>query len=430
MAAQFFFFIFFLVLLHALFLFNASAITHWQDIDALKQLKNSVNPDSVTPGSCLSSWNFTADPCDSILSEKFTCGLRCDAVVFSESRVTEIALDRSGYSGSLESVSWNLPYLQKLDLSGNSFDGYVPGDSFLNLTRLRVLSLSRNSFSGWIPSSLASLSALEEVYLDGNRFEGPVPSLGGLKNLTRLELQDNSFSGEFPELGGLASLRFVDASNNAFSGEMRASLPSSLVELVARNNIIEGNIPAGIAGLSSLQVLDLSHNRLTGSVPASLFTHRSLQQVNLSHNKYGSVQEPDPNSINTSQLVAVDLTHNEIRGSLPEFLGLLPRLSSLSLEYNKLSGMIPAQYALKGSGSGSSSGRVGENPSQFERLLLGGNYLFGAIPGPFLKAEPGSVTIRLGDNCLYRCPRKFAVCQGGEQKSLSECKAFGPTTLH
>lgn len=423
-------FIFFLILLHAL-LFNASAITFWQDIDALKLLKNSVNPDSVTPGSCLSSWNFTVDPCDSLSSENFTCGLRCDAVVFSASRVTEIALDRSGYSGSLESVSWNLPYLEKLDLSGNSFSGYIPGDSFLNLTRLRMLSLSRNSFSGWIPSSLASLSALEEVYLDGNRFEGPVPSLGGLRNLTRLELQDNSFSGEFPELGELNSLRFVDASNNAFSGDLPASFPSSLVELVARNNNIEGNIPAGIAGLSSLQVLDLSHNRLTGSVPASLFTHPSLQQVNLSQNKYGSVQEPDPNSLNTSQLVAVDLTGNEIRGSLPEFFGQLPRLSSLSLEQNKLSGMIPAQYALKGSGSGSGPGRVGENPSsQFERLLLGGNYLFGAIPGPFLKVEPGSVTIRLGDNCLYRCPRKFAVCQGGEQKTLSECKAFGPTTLH
>lgn len=404
-----------------LFLHGNDAVTYWEDVEVLKQFKNGVNPNSVTPGSCLSSWDFSVDPCDRLSSDKFTCGFRCDVVVSSASRVTEVVLDHWGYSGSLASVSWNLPYLQTLDLSGNYFDGPIP-ESFLNLTRLRRLSLSHNSLSGWIPSSLGSVADLEELYLDNNNLEGTIPlSFNGLKNLKMLELQDNKLTGEFPDLGELLSLNFIDASNNALSGQLPANFPASLIELTARNNTIQGNIPASVANLFYLQVLDLSHNNLTGTVPAALFVHPSLQQLTLSYNHYNSIEEPDPISYQYSQLIAADLTNNEIHGFLPGFLGLLPRLSSLSLENNKLSGMIPTQYALKVLVPGD-----GTTTSQFERLLLGGNYLFGAIPGPFLDLKPGSVTIRLGDNCLYRCPLRLFLCQGGEQKSLSECKAFGP----
>nr|GMC99041.1 probable LRR receptor-like serine/threonine-protein kinase At4g36180 [Ipomoea batatas] len=401
---------------------HGDAATYWGDVEVLKQFKNGVNPGSVTPGSCLSSWDFSVDPCDNLSSEKFTCGFRCDVVVSSAARVTEVVLDRWGYSGSLAEISWNLPYLQTLDLSGNFFHGEIPV-SFVNLTRLRRLSLSRNLLSGWIPSSLGYIYNLEEIYLDNNKLEGAIPeSFTGLANLKTLALQDNELTGEFPDLGELNSVNFIDVSNNAISGELPARFPANLIELTARNNSITGNIPARISDLFYLQVLDLSHNNLSGAVPAPLFVHPALQQLTLSYNHYTSVEQPDPNLLQSSQLIAADLTNNEIRGFLPGFLGLLPRLSSLSLENNKLSGIIPAQYALKvlvpGDGTTTSS--------QFERLLLGGNYLIGAIPGPFLDLKPGSVTIRLGDNCLYRCPLRLFLCEGGEQKSLSECKAFGP----
>ncbi|OMO97351.1 hypothetical protein CCACVL1_04591, partial [Corchorus capsularis] len=59
------------------------------DIEALKQLKNGVEPSSMTPGSSLRSWDFTVDPCDSLFSERFTCGFRCNLTVSGLSRVTE-----------------------------------------------------------------------------------------------------------------------------------------------------------------------------------------------------------------------------------------------------------------------------------------------------------------------------------------------------
>ncbi|KAK9066860.1 hypothetical protein SSX86_014183 [Deinandra increscens subsp. villosa] len=394
-------------------------VTHWEDIQSLKQFKNSVDSDSVSPGSCLSSWDFTVDPCDSLSGEKFTCGIRCDVVISGVSRVTELTLDRAGYSGSLASSSWNLPYLQTLDLTSNFFTGSIPG-SFSKLTRLQRLSLSSNSLNGSIPDSLPD--SLEELFLDNNNFHGPISqTFNYLRNLNRLELQGNQLSGEFPELSQLSNLSFVDVSNNAISGYLPASLPGNLVDLTIRNCSLQGNIPASLVnGSVYLQVLDLSYNNLTGSLPPELFTHPSLQQLTLEHNRFRWVETP-ANWGRNSELIAVDLGNNEIHGFLPGFMGWMPRLSALSLENNKFTGMIPTQYAVK------AVAVAEEGVAPFERLLLGGNYLLGLIPGPLLRLRSGSgVTIRLGDNCLYECPESFYFCGGGVQKSLMECKTFTP----
>ncbi|KAG5531600.1 hypothetical protein RHGRI_026271 [Rhododendron griersonianum] len=232
---------------------KANSATYWGDTQALKQFKNGLDPNSLSPGSCLASWDFNFNPCDSLFTEKFTCGFRCDAVISGPSRVTELALDSAGYSGSLASSSWNLPYLQTLDLSNNYFSGSIP-DSLSNLTRLSRLILSFNSLTGSVPESIGSLSGLQELYLDNNKLEGTMPwSVNGLKNLARLGVQGNKLSGEFPDLGQLGSLNLLDASDNAISGELPARLPASLVEFIMRNNQLEGNIPASVTSMVNLQ---------------------------------------------------------------------------------------------------------------------------------------------------------------------------------
>ncbi|CAA0839232.1 Leucine-rich repeat (LRR) family protein [Striga hermonthica] len=396
--------------------------THHSDVQLLKQLKRTIAQSTIPPGSCIDSWDFTLDPCDNLFSDKFTCGLRCNSSS-AAARVTELSLDPAGYSGSLAAVPWSAaPYLQILDLSDNNFSGPIP-ESLSALTRLRRLGLSGNSLSGPIPDSLGSLAGLEEMCLDRNNLTGTVPSsLNSLANLKRLEIQGNRLGGEFPDLGRLGSLSFLDASDNAISGGLPASLPPALVEIAMRNNQLEGNIPAGLVAHSAfLQVMDLSHNQLTGSIPAGLFAHPSLEQLTLSYNQFGSIEIPG-DSGSGSQLISVDLSNNQIHGFLPGFMGLMTCLSALSLENNQFSGLIPTQYVLKVMGPGTGQGAA----SQFERLLLGGNYLYGPIPGGFLGLKAGSVTVRLGDNCLYRCPVRWFFCEGGVQKSLNECRAFGP----
>ncbi|XP_010550441.1 PREDICTED: probable LRR receptor-like serine/threonine-protein kinase At1g06840 [Tarenaya hassleriana] len=409
--------LFFLLLL-SLALSSAESKTFWADVEALKEFKNSVHADSVSPGSCLSSWDFSLDPCDSLFGERFTCGFRCDLVISGSARVTELSLDQAGYSGSLSSVSFNLPYLQTLDLTGNYFTGQLP-DSLSHLTRLTRLALSRNSFSGSVPGSIGSITGLEEVLLDNNRLEGPVPAnFNGISGLKRLEMQFNNLSGEFPDLGSLKNLSYLDASDNRISGRVPSSLPESLVQISMRNNFIGGTIPESLNLLNSLQVLDLSHNRLSGSIPSFIFTHSSLQQLTLSFNRFTSVQSPwySPSGL-PSQLIAVDLSNNEIQGILPLFMSLLPKLSALSLENNKISGMIPTQYVWKTVSPGSYF-------APFERLLLGGNFLFGAIPGPLMELKPGSANVQLAGNCFFWCPTTLFFCQGRDQRPFMECRKF------
>ncbi|KAI4327686.1 hypothetical protein L6164_020116 [Bauhinia variegata] len=402
--------------------FGAESKTYWGDIEVLKEFKNAVDPASVTAGSCVSSWDFTLDPCDNLFGEKFTCGFRCDLVISGTSRVTELSLDQAGYAGSLSSSTWNLPFLETLDFSNNYFSGPIP-ESLSNLTRLRRLVLSRNSFAGEIPGSIGSLSNLEELYLDNNNLQGTIPaSFGSLLGLKRLEIQLNKLYGQLPDLGSLKNLYYLDASDNAFSGQVPASLPNSLVEISIRNNSLSGSLTSqrqSFRNLQYLQVVDLSYNRIGGSVPLVLFELPSLQQLTLSFNQFSSIETPYYSVGSQSGLIAVDISNNVIQGFLPMFMALMPKLSSLSLENNRFTGMIPTQYALK-----TVFPESGMSP--FERLLLGGNYLFGLIPGPLLSLKPGSANVRLVDNCFYRCPLIFFFCQGGQQKSLQECKRFNP----
>lgn len=399
-------------------LLSANSKTHPGDVKVLRDLKHGVNPKSIAAGSCLSSWDFSVDPCDNLFSDRFTCGFRCDRVVFGSSRVTELTLDPVGYSGSLNSTDWNLPFLQTLDISDNSFSSSV-SDSLSNLTRLSRLSLSGNLFAGKIPASLGSLHQLEELYLNNNRFTGSIPStFAYLINLKRLELQQNDISGEFPRLGSLKNLNFLDANDNYITGEIPSTLPPSLLEFSIRNNKLKGNLPTTFGDMKYLEVLDLSHNQLCGTINSALFRLPSLQQLTLSHNNFTSVQIPGNKGLN-SKLIALDLSHNELRGLLPAFMAWMPELSALSLEHNKFTGMIPWVYALKVAGRR-------DNTSSLERLLLGGNYLFGPIPVPLMGMKPDSANVSLVDNCLYRCPDTLFFCRGGNQKSLVDCKIFGP----
>ncbi|KAJ4911260.1 Leucine-rich repeat (LRR) family protein [Raphanus sativus] len=318
----------------------AESKTFWGDVAALKEFKNSVDTNSMTPGSCLSSWDFTLDPCDNLSGETFTCGFSCDAVVSGSGRVTELILDQAGYSGSLTSVSFNFPYLQTLELSGNYFSGPLP-HSLSNLTRLTGLFLSANSFSGSIPASLGSMPLLEELLLDNNILNGSVPtSFNRLSRLKRLEIQQNKISGELPDLSPLENLNYLDASDNRISGPVPSSLPGSLAQISMRNNLMEGTLPESFRNLTSLEVIDLSHNKLNGSIPSFIFTHHPTpQQLTLSFNGFTSIDSPryySPSGL-PSELISVDLSYNQIRGPLPLFMGLLPKLSALSLENNSFS---------------------------------------------------------------------------------------------
>lgn len=104
----------------------AKSITHWSDTQALKDIKNNLDPSSITPGSCLYSWDFSLDPWDNLFSDNFAYSFSCDAVVSGATCVIKLALDPAGYTSPLiinhhhnNNNNNNLPFLQTLNLSKN-----------------------------------------------------------------------------------------------------------------------------------------------------------------------------------------------------------------------------------------------------------------------------------------------------------------------
>ncbi|KAK9948490.1 hypothetical protein M0R45_004063 [Rubus argutus] len=173
--------------------------TYWGDTQVLKQLKNGLDPNSVSQGSCISSWDFSLDPCDSLFSDRFTCGFRCDLVDDSGvSRVTEIGIDQAGYSVS------------RLFLDNNHLDGSIP------------------------------------------------PSLNNLVSLNRLEIQANRLGGEFPKLDSQQPLLLRRQQQRNHPVKFRPPIPSLVDSISNADNSLVGTVPRKpLQQLGSLQVLDL-----------------------------------------------------------------------------------------------------------------------------------------------------------------------------
>ncbi|XP_020238355.1 probable inactive leucine-rich repeat receptor kinase XIAO [Cajanus cajan] len=356
-------------------------VTSASDIAALKAFKASIKGSSISPWSCLASWNFSSDPCSLPRRTHFICALTCTP---DSTRINQITLDPAGYSGTLT-------------------------PSISQLTQLITLDLADNNLFGPIPSSLSSLSNLQSLTLRSNSFSGPIPpSITTLKSLQSLDLSRNSLSGYLPNsMNSLATLRRLDLSFNKLTGSI-PKLPPNLLELAIKANSLSGPLQKqSFEGMEQLEVVELSQNALSGMVESWVFLLPSLQQVDLANNTFTGVQisRVARGGSTSSNLVALDLGFNRIQGYAPANLAAFPALSFLSIRHNNLRGAIPLEY-----------GQI----RSIKRLFLDGNFLVGKPP-PGLVAAGTAVSGSLGDNCLQVCPGSSQLCSPA-QKPSSVCK--------
>ncbi|KAI4963901.1 hypothetical protein ZWY2020_008696 [Hordeum vulgare] len=137
----------------------------------------------------LKDWN------DNQVSPCYFDNVRCD----QDGKVIGITLSSSGLSGILSPSIATLTTLQQLLLDGNSITGGIPQE-LGNLSNLMTLKLGRNSLNGSIPESFGLLSELENLDLSENLLIGNIPnSLSNLSSLNNINLAYNSLSGEIPE---------------------------------------------------------------------------------------------------------------------------------------------------------------------------------------------------------------------------------------
>ncbi|XP_021826653.1 LRR receptor-like serine/threonine-protein kinase FLS2 [Prunus avium] len=216
----------------------------------------------------------------------------------------------------------NFTSLSVLDLSYNFFNTSSFPSWLFNLTRLRKLDLSRNYFGGLFPDEFSSLKSLE--YLDLNQFglKGRIPRvIGNMCKLKSLSLRWNNFSGEKIEefLRSLSNypnntiaLESLDLSNCELEGQLPASLGvlKSLQHLRLSGLLLWGSIPESIGNLSSLKTLDLSDNNMNGSIPESLGKLSELVELELSYNPWEGLLT-EAHFINLTRLKAFSMYNDE-----------------------------------------------------------------------------------------------------------------------
>ena len=327
-----------------------------------------------------------------------------------------------------------------LDLSDNGLAGRVP-ESLAQLTNMTSLRIDGNEdLSGPLPLSLSALSLQELGYSDTGLCIPPdgalgewlaaIPSHEGtntecspLSDRDILEVLYDATGGadwtddenwlsdrplgewngvETDDNGRVVALRLAQ---NKLSGRIPPQLGNlgQLRELALARNRLSGPIPPQLGNLSNLSRLDLNGNQLTGSIPSELGNLSNLSTMYLYWN---GLTGPIPSELgNLSNLMTLGLGLNGLTGPIPPELGNLSNLSALYLDWNGLTGRIPPQLA---------------RLSRLSQLILSENRLTGSIP-TWLGNLSGLARLSLSGNELTgRIPAGL-----GSLRSLSELSLSG-----
>jgi Leucine rich repeat len=133
-----------------------------------------------------------------------------------------ISIDNNRLGGTLPACITDLSFIVEFDVHGNDLSG-PPPSGFLDMPRLQMLDLSSNSFSGALDflsspdsGSGAELppSKLQNLFLDNNSFDGEVPDgvLDRLVELEQLSLHATDVTGDVSSLCLQPSIAEVYAS--------------------------------------------------------------------------------------------------------------------------------------------------------------------------------------------------------------------------
>ncbi|XP_048569367.1 receptor protein kinase TMK1 [Triticum urartu] len=152
-----------------------------------------------------------------------------------------------------------------------------------------------------------------------------------------------SWDGVTCDSGGRVTA--VQVKNKGLTGTLAPEVRNltALMRLELFNNSLTGPLPP-LAGLDSLQILNIHHNGFT-YIPDDFFKGlTALKEVYLDHNPFAAWPFPaglaDCVSLTNFSANSVNMT-----GTLPDFLGSMPSLQQLNLATNSLSGPVPPSLA-------------------------------------------------------------------------------------
>jgi hypothetical protein len=160
-----------------------------------------------------------------------------------------------------------------------------------------------------IPASLFKVDSVKSFNMSHNVIIAIPPQISQLRNLTELNLSHNWLTnkGIPAELAQLTSLRVLDLSINTLS-----------------------TVPIEICSLTKLHTLNLGKNTIT-TIPQELTKLVNLKSLNFKNNKIEVI--PDLESL--PSLFILDLSHNQIK-VIPKSLKQITTLRMLQLSHNHL----------------------------------------------------------------------------------------------
>ncbi|XWS35286.1 hypothetical protein CRYUN_Cryun21dG0113000 [Craigia yunnanensis] len=377
------------------------SLTLQSDVEVLQSLNGSIDPNTISPSSYLTTWDFSTDPCESTGTRflGILCSIPSDN---STSRIISLDLGGEGYDGFLTPDIGNLTELTSLDLSRNRYRGPLP-DTLKNLKKLIRISVSGNFFTGSIAGWIHGLNKVERIDLSKNLLSGKIPArISELRRLIHLSLSNNEFSDRIPDINGLWQLQTLELGSNKLVGRL-PKLPTRLRTLILSHNRLSGHITS-LRVLEQLRSLDVSSNRFSGSISRGILALPQLDHFNVSFNQLTAIEMNNSRG-SGSPLQVLDVQGNHLQGHLPVKLVNFGSLVVINLAHNGLTGRIPMAYGR----------RLGR---PWRTLFLDNNFLSGRLPPQF---NSSTIRIRgsLAKNCL-RCPVNIPLCRGG-QRPASGC---------
>ncbi|XP_010655037.1 cuscuta receptor 1 isoform X4 [Vitis vinifera] len=279
-------------------------------------------------------------------------------------RQQQILLEDYGWSNYENDKFWLLntslflPFeeLQDLNLSANSFDGFIKNEDSKSLSilkKLETLNLNQNKFRNTTMQQLNTFASLKSLSLQSNYLEGffPIQELHALENLVMLDLSLNHLTGmqDSKSLSIFKKLETLNLNDNMFKNTSLKQLNifTSLRNLSLQWNDVGAFFPIQeLCTLENLVMLDLSGNFLIGMQGfKSLPKLKKLEILNLSYNQFNKTNIKHLSGFTSLKTLVV--SSNNIEGFFPfEDFASLSNLEILDLSYNSLSGIIPSSIRL------------------------------------------------------------------------------------
>jgi len=191
--------------------------------------------------------------------------------------------------------------------------------------------------------------------------------------VVHLNMSGTTLQGTLPaELALLKELSVIDLSHNYLEGELPKVYMERLTKLkylMLHDNLLQGLLPERMGAWNSLTYINLAQNKFSGYLPRNLEELTDLELLFLQENLFsGSI----PSMKGMKALEYLYLNNNDFHGVLPHDMFKDKALVDVRLEYNGFTGPLPDEvHKLHG----------------LEVLSVGNNDFNGTIPDVFMHTK-------------------------------------------